>query len=442
MVSVWELLHEALHAPAHPCQGGTMTYTSSLLGVPVARDSLLGLAELLATSGSELEDRALRLEGHDKEGTVLAETTLRARRFRLGHGYWSGVYQLCQQPGCSLGLDRHRTLCDPHMKAAGASAVREQTCLVAGGLQLDGELSHFSRDEAMRQLMEAALTVGIPAAEHAHYFAVRLHLPDADSAEDWDYDDHEIEINEDRWRLLSYVGVRPPKESAPTSRGAARQIGPLDPLQLPGSPAHLMLDFTCTTDGLPSWEPENNIQHWHVGVYHRLPDGAEADTERDLGQVGRLVLAKTLWRQDPLLFGTDDAPFCVGVTAAAAFDAVDDPHSPIHQLGVGQDGDLLLLLNVELAPAWRGFGLGAVLTNQALDVLGRDCRVVATDVDDMDSPAGRLVQAAGFHRVGPSLTVLDRSRNGQDKQAALLRRLHCSLLVSLSSPYRNAEPPF
>lgn len=210
-VSVWELLHEALHTPAHPCHGGTMAYTSSLLGVPVARDSLLGLADLLATSGDELEDRSLRLEGHDKEGTVLAETTLRARRFRLGRGYGSGVYQLCRQPGCSLELDRHRTLCDPHMKAAGAPAVKEQTCLVAEGLRMDRELTHFSSDEAMRQLMKAALAVGIPAAEHAHYFAVRLHRPDADSTEDWDYDDHEIEINEDRWHLLSHVGVRPPR---------------------------------------------------------------------------------------------------------------------------------------------------------------------------------------------------------------------------------------
>ncbi|MFJ2264717.1 GNAT family N-acetyltransferase [Streptomyces sp. NPDC087844] len=291
----------------------------------------------------------------------------------------------------------------------------------------------------MQQLMEAAVAVGIPAAEHAHYFAVRLYLTDADSAEEWDYDDHEIEINEDRWRLLSYVGMRPVKEPAPTSRGAARQIGPLDPLQLPGSPDHLLLDYRCTLDALPSWRSENNIEYWHVGVHHRLPDGAETDAERELGQVGRLVLAKAVWGQDPQVFDPDNA-LCVGVTAAAAFDAVDNPHSPIHRLGVGQDGDLLLLLQVELDPAWRGFGLGAILTRQALDVLGRDCRVVATGVDGTDSPAGRLAQAAGFHRVGPGLMVLDRSR--QDEQTALLRRLHCSLLVSLSSPYRNAEPPF
>jgi hypothetical protein len=271
---------------------------------------------------------------------------------------------------------------------------------------------------------------------------VRLHLPDADSAQDWEYDDHEIEINEDRWRLLGYVGVRPTEEPAPTSRGAARQIGPLDPLQLPGSPDHLVLDYRCTTQALPSWNPDSNIQYWHVGVHHRLPDGVETDDERDLGQVGELVLAKTIWRQDPQLLDTGGAPFCVGVTAAAAFDAVDNPQSPIHQLGVGQDGDLLLLLNVELKPAWRGFGLGSILTRQALEVLGGDCRVVATDVDDMDSPAGCLVQAAGFHRVGPSLMVLDRSRNGHDKQTVLQLGLHCSLLVSLSSPYRNAEPPF
>ncbi|WP_328512914.1 hypothetical protein OHB25_59060 [Streptomyces mirabilis] len=440
-VSVWELLHEALHASAHRCQGGTMTYTSSLLGVPVARDSLLGLADLLASSGSDLEDRFLRLESHGEEGTVLAETTRRARRFRLGHGYCSRVYRLCRQPGCSLELYWHRTLCDTHMKAAGVPAVREETRLVAEGLRMDREVTDYSSAESMRQLMEAALAVGIPAADHARYFAEWLNLSDADSAEDWDYDDHEHEIRQDEVRLLLCVGRQPRQQTAPTGRRAARQIGPLDPLQLPGSPDHLLLDFSCTTGGLPSCCPEDGIQYWHVGVHHRLPDGAP-QAEHDLGQVGRLVLVKTGWRQDPHLLATGDAAFSAGLTAQAAFDAVDDPHSPIHQLDVGQDGDLLLLLNVELDPAWRGFGLGAFLTSQALKALGRDCRVVATDVDDMDSPAGRLVRTAGFHPVGPHLAVLDRSRGRQDEQAAQLLMHHQDLLISLSSPQRSARPPF
>ncbi|QLJ02851.1 hypothetical protein HZZ00_18770 [Streptomyces sp. NEAU-sy36] len=437
---MWELLHEALHAPAHRCKDGTTTYTSSLLGVPVARDSLLGLAGLLTSSGSDLKDRSLRLEGHDEEGSVLAETARRARRFRLGHGYWSRVYQLCRLSGCGDEPYWYRTLCDAHMTAAGAVAVREETRMVAEGLRMDRDYTDYSGSESMRQLMEAALAVGIPAAEHARYFAECLHLPDPDTAEDWDYDEHEHEIREDEVRLLRSVGAQPQQKLAPTSRSAARQIGPIDPLQLPGSPDHLILDFSCTTGGLPSCEPEDTIHYWHVGVHHRLPQGA-SQAEQDLGQVGRLLLVKTGWRQDSQLLRSDDDAFRADLTAEAAFDAVDDPHSPIHRLGVGEDGDLLLLLNVELDPAWRGFGLGAFLTTQALKVLGRDCRVVATCVDEMDSPVGRLVQTAGFHPVGPHLAVLDRSRGRQDEQTARLHRSHRELLVSLSSPNRSALPP-
>ncbi|RZB19629.1 hypothetical protein StrepF001_12960 [Streptomyces sp. F001] len=438
-VSVWELLHEALHAPAHPCQGGTMTYTSSLLGAPVARDSLLGLADLLAASGSDLEDRCLCLEGHGKEGAVLAETTRRARRFRLGQGYRTGVYQLCQQPGCRLELDRHRTLCDVHMKAAGVPAVEEQTRLVAQGLKADRADADDDGSASMRQLMKAALDVGIPAAAHARYFAERLNLPDTDSEDDWDYDDYEFAIREDEVRLLRYGAGQPRLELAPAGRGAARPVGPLDPLQLPGSPEHLRLDFACMTDGLPPHLPDD-LQYWRVRVLHRVQE-AVPHPEHDLGQIGRLTLARTGWQQDPsLLHDIADTHVDASAIARAAQEAADDPDSPIHRLGVGKHGDLLLLLNVELDPAWRGFGLGALLTRQALHVLGQGSRLIATGVEDMDSPAGHLVRTAGFHPVGPRLAVLDQS--SQDQQAVRLRTLHRDLVISLANPERDRSAPF
>lgn len=414
-----------------------MTYNSVLLGVPVARVSVLSLADLLASSGRDPENRCLRLESHDEEGTVLAEETRRARRFRLGHGHWPRVQQLCRQPGCRDELYWHRTLCDRHMKAAGAPAVREQTRLVAEGLHMDRDGTDFSSSESMRQLMEAALAVGIPAAEHARYFAERLHLPDADCAEDWDYDEHEHDIRRDEVRLLLCVGQDPQRALAPTNRGSARQIGPLDPLQLPGSPEHLKLDFSCTTDGM-SYDPQNDIQYWQVGVHHRPYEMAP----QALGQVGRLALLRTAWRQDLVPMDAADAQFDVGFTARTAYEAVDDPKSPVHQLGVGEHGDLLILLNVELDPPWRGFGLGAFLTRQALHVLGQGCRMIGTCVEDMDSPAGHLVRTVGFHPVDPRLAVLDRSVNCRDPRAAWLHRHHFDLLVSLNSPERSSPLPF
>ncbi|MGI5461224.1 hypothetical protein ACQEWB_50385 [Streptomyces sp. CA-249302] len=420
-----------------------MTYTSSLLGVPVARRSLLALADLLASSHSGLEDRILRLEGHDEEGTVLAESTSRGRRFRLSHGYWPGVHRLCQQTGCRHELSQYRTLCDTHMKAAGPPAVREQTTLVAEELRMDRDAADCNASEAMRQLMEAALAVGIPAAEHARYFAERLHLADAETAEDWDYDEHEHEIRQDEVRLLLCIGTQPPTEQATVNRGAARQIGPADPRQLPGSPDHLTLDFACTTGGLPLGWPDDDIQYWQVGVHHRVPDTARRTGERDLGQVGQLALLRVAWGQDPDMLDCMDAGFSAGLTASTAYDSFDDPSSAIHQLGLREDGDLLLLLKVELDPAWRGFGLGAFLTRQALHVLGRGCRVVATTcVEDADSPTGRLMLAAGFRPVSPLLAVLDQSSGCQAVQERLLHRHHLDRLVSLRDPDRDAEPPF
>ncbi|MCW8121855.1 hypothetical protein [Streptomyces anthocyanicus] len=411
-----------------------MTYTSSLLGVPVARDSLLGLADLLAASGSEPEDTSLRLEGHDKEGAVLAETTRRARRFRLGRGYGAGVYQLCRQPGCGLELTPYRTLCDVHMTAAGAQTVQEQTRLVAQGLKAERADADYNGSQSMRQLMKAALDVGITAAEHARYFATRLNLPDADSEDDWDYDDHEYAIREDEVRLLRYGTARPD-----AGHSAARPIGPRDPLQLPGSPEHLRLDFAYMTDGL-SFPLPDDLQYWQVRVLHRVQK-ALSYPEHDLGQIGRLILARTGWQQDAsLLHDLATAHVDASATAMAAHQAVDDPDSPIHRLGIGEHGDLLLLLNVELDPAWRGFGLGSLLTRQALHVLGRGSRLIATGVEDMDSPAGHLVRTAGFHPVGPRLAVFDRSC--QDQQAVGLPTLHSDLVVSLANPEQDRLMPF
>ncbi|WP_159106622.1 hypothetical protein [Streptomyces rishiriensis] len=419
-----------------------MTYTSGLLGVPVARASLLALADQLASSHSGLEGRILRLEGHDEEGTVLVENDRRGRRLRLSHGYWPGVRRLCQQTGCRHELARYRTLCDTHMKAAGPSAVREQTTLVAEELRMDREAADFNASEAMRQLMEAALAVGIPAAGHARYFAERLHLADAETAEDWEYDEHEHEIRQDEVRLLLCIGTQLQREQTPVDRGAARPIGPADPRQLPGSPDHLTLDFSCTTGGMPLGRVDDDIQYWQVGVHHRVPDTARRTGERDRGQVGQLALLRVGWGQDTHLLDGTDAGFNTGLTARAAYDAVDDPSSAIHQLGLRAEGDLLLLLTVELDPAWRGFGLGAFLARQALHVLGRGCRVVATTcVEDADSPTGRLMLAAGFRPVSPLLAVLDPSSSGQTVQERLLHRHHLDRLVTLRDPDRDAEPP-
>jgi hypothetical protein len=168
----------------------------------VARTSVLAVVNLLASACLQLEQHKLSVEAADLDGVVISDAR---RRFHLGTGPWGDARRLCDQPLCPERPGCYRTLCEVHTIAGGGEAVREQTSLFA---RLHGEerdwMNHVEGD-LMTELMKAAVAVGLPAAEHAQYFAERLHLADADLADDWDYEEKEPEISADQERLLHAV---------------------------------------------------------------------------------------------------------------------------------------------------------------------------------------------------------------------------------------------
>lgn len=263
--SAWDLIEESSRTPAHRSHE-TVVYHSAILGTEVARTSVLAVVNLLAVGCLGLERHKLSVETAGPDGVVISDTR---RRFHLGEGPWGHAHRLCNQPLCSERPTCYRTLCDAHMIAGGGEAVREQTGLFAEHHRQERDWMHHVEGDLMTQLMRAAVTVGLPAAEHAQYFAERLHLADADCADDWYYEEKEPEINADQERLQR--AVAPGLAGRPVSerRGVPRRIGPLDPLQLPGNPGDLKLEFSCELDRLSPWWAQEDAQWWSVSVHHR-----------------------------------------------------------------------------------------------------------------------------------------------------------------------------
>ncbi|MER6385453.1 hypothetical protein [Streptomyces sp. NPDC001250] len=207
--SAWDLIEESSRTPAHRSYG-SVVYHSAILGTEVARTGVLAVVNLLAVGCLELEQSRLSVETASPDGVVISDAR---RRFHLGEGPWGDAHRLCNQPRCPERPTCYRTLCDAHTIAGGGETVREQTGLFAERHREERDWMNHVEGDLMTELMQAAVTVGLPAAQHAQYFAERLHLADADHADDWDYEDKKPEINEDQERLLHAV-VPPAKHTA------------------------------------------------------------------------------------------------------------------------------------------------------------------------------------------------------------------------------------
>ncbi|MGP2441451.1 hypothetical protein [Streptomyces sp. JW3] len=300
---------------------------------------------------------------------------------------------------------------------------------------------HHVEGDLMTNLMQAAVAVGLPAVAHAQYFAEQLHLADPDDVDDWYYEEKTPEINADRERLQRAVAPRPRTQPIGALRGVPRRIGPLDPLQLPGNPGDLKLEFSCEPERLSPWWVREDAQWWSVSVHHRPADD---DLDPALGQIGRLALARLDWGQEDSILGSvHGEQYHLGRLAADVFAAWENPDSEMRQLGLQGHGDLLVLLHVQLDKAWRGFGLGAYLAAQAVEFLGTGCRLAAADIDTEDSVWGRLVQAAGFHLLdrGPAVRKCVAPTNDVHRRQLALQLAQVS---QLAHPQRaaSAENPF
>ncbi|WEH12234.1 hypothetical protein [Streptomyces sp. VNUA24] len=433
--SAWDLIEESSHTPAHR-SGGSVVYHSAILGTEVARASVLAVINLLAEGWLEAEKRSLSVEAVGPDGVVISDAW---RRFHLPEEPWGDAHRLCDQPRCPQRPTRYRTLCDAHTIAGGAETVRAQTSLFAECHRQERDWMHHVEGDLMTNLMQAA--VGLPAVAHAQYFAEQLHLADPDDVDDWYYEEKTPEINADRERLQRAVAPRPRTQPIGARRGVPRRIGPLDPLQLPGNPGDLKLEFSCEPERLSPWWVHEDAQWWSVSVHHRPADD---DLDPVLGQIGRLALARLDWGQEDSILGSvHGEQYHLGRLAADVFAAWENPDSEMRQLGLHGHGDLLVLLHVQLEKVWRGFGLGAYLAAQAVEFLGAGCRLAAADVDTEDSVGGRLVQAAGFHPLDRGLAVRKCVAPTNDVHRRQLA-LQLAQVSQLAHPQRavSAENPF
>lgn len=93
--------------------------------------------------------------------------------------------------------------------------------------------------------------------------------------------------------------------------------------------------------------------------------------------------------------------------------------------------------------AWRGVGVGAFLAAEAVGFRGSGRHLAAADLDDEDSPRGRLVRAAGFHRLDGWLAIRSCVSSHNDGHRRHLALQHAQV-ARLTEPVRgvHAEPPF
>ncbi|MGJ5896921.1 hypothetical protein DF268_18620 [Streptomyces sp. V2] len=102
---------------------------------------------------------------------------------------------------------------------------------------------------------------------------------------------------------------------------------------------------------------------------------------------------------------------------------------PFHDHITSTDGDLLVLHSVQLDPAWRGFGLGAILVSEAVWTLADGCSAVADTTFRWGAVGFRL-------RPAPLGYLLDP----RDREALALRELQRREFGGLCEAYRAALP--
>ncbi|KAF2779457.1 hypothetical protein [Streptomyces sp. OM5714] len=161
--------------------------------------------------------------------------------------------------------------------------------------------------------------------------------------------------------------------------------------QLPGDPRRLNLEYR-TWHFVGSEGDENGFDEWEVSVrssrYPDRPKGAAARTvQHEIGSM-RLFRLRMDERFSPFPFSD----------AEAHDTELSNLVLGVYDLGRGGyrqefrdtmttcDGDLLVLFDVRLDPAWRGFGLGPVLAAEAVWTLADGCSAVITHTHPTEFP--------------------------------------------------------
>ncbi|NEB08329.1 hypothetical protein G3I32_05500 [Streptomyces coelicoflavus] len=148
--------------------------------------------------------------------------------------------------------------------------------------------------------------------------------------------------------------------------------------ELPGNPRMLNLEYQ-SSHFVSSEGDENGFDAWDVSIrWGQSPE------------IGRMKLFRLRMdeRFSPFPFSDAEA-YDVGLSNLVL---------GVYDLGRGGyrqefrdtmttcDGDLLVLFDVRLDPAWRGFGLGPVLAAEAVWTLADGCSAVITDTHPTEFP--------------------------------------------------------
>lgn len=158
----------------------------------------------------------------------------------------------------------------------------------------------------------------------------------------------------------------------------------------PGDPAELYLRISYT-DSLSGTPHGDTLERWDVAVLHARGDFA----------VGSMVFYKVhLDRGVHAAHAMEDESEDLAEIASVILDAetgyfTDDVSDALDYVGSA----LLVMDRVTLDEAWRGFGLGAVLTIEVIHRLMPGCRAVACSPGVSDISGERLRDRAECDRI-------------------------------------------
>ncbi|WP_405968913.1 hypothetical protein OG613_47680 (plasmid) [Streptomyces sp. NBC_00015] len=191
----------------------------------------------------------------------------------------------------------------------------------------------------------------------------------------------------------------------------ATAVGKRNIAELPHDPDRIQLEYVLEAS-LGNHDYEDTLEKWHVTAHlgedfdmdHIPPcdacltkwqateeaDGYVDDEERCPHRlvVGDVELVKVRWggSQNPY-WAMQEESQNLSDLAETVFNEQRTDYSEQFQehLDYGYAGDLLVLYKAELAPAWRGFGLGSMIVADALHRLSPGCGAVMVHPTPIDS---------------------------------------------------------
>ncbi|MFE2594752.1 hypothetical protein ACFXDD_38140 [Streptomyces anthocyanicus] len=167
--------------------------------------------------------------------------------------------------------------------------------------------------------------------------------------------------------------------------------------ELPGDPRRLNLEYR-TWHFVGSAGDENGFDEWHVSV--------RSGRSAEIGSM-KLFRLRMDERFSPFPF-SDAQAYDTGLSNLVL---------GVYDLGRGGyrqefrdamtscDGDLLVLFDIRLDPAWRGFGLGPVLAAEAVWTLADGCCAVLAATHPTEFPDARMGEAA-YRRAAEKIAAL------------------------------------